>query len=148
VTVIRHDDLHNADRQLWAARWPNFSPSELACRGSGKLIIPESFLDELQKLREAIGKPMHITSGCRSLEYNDSVGGKRGSFHVCDADVLSRRQDGCLAVDVAATDGPYRGELFATAWRRGWTVGWNATRGFLHLDRRTTLGWRQTSFDY
>ena len=32
-------------------RWPNFSPAEIACRGTGKLLVNEAALDALQALR-------------------------------------------------------------------------------------------------
>jgi hypothetical protein len=57
--------------------------------------------------------------------------------------------EGTMAIDIATPDGAYRGELFSLAWARGWSIGWNARRGFLHLDRRIDLsGWAQTTFDY
>jgi hypothetical protein len=45
-------------------------------------------------------------------------------------------------------DGSYRGNLVATAWRLGWSVGWN--KRFVHLDRRDFLldPKKQTTFDY
>ena len=105
-------------------------------------------MNELQMLRSVLRKPMHITSACRSSEYNDAVGGKAGSFHIANSKARVGYSLGCLAVDVAALEGFYRGQVFALAWARGWTVGWNAARGFLHLDRRVQAGWSQTSFDY
>ena len=43
-------------------RWPNFSPAEIACRGSGKLLINELALDKLQALRDRLGKPLIVRS--------------------------------------------------------------------------------------
>ena len=142
--------IQNIDTEMtaWKERWPNFSPFEIACRESGRIVMPEEFFDELQKLRTHLGRPMHVTSGCRSVAHNLVIGGKSRSFHLIDANERAGVNLGCIAVDVAAVDGPYRGALFAAAWIRGWTIGWNAARGFLHLDRRDFAGWRQTSFDY
>lgn len=146
--VLHYQRPGEVDRSWWLTRWPNFTPEELACRRTGLLVISEDFLDDLQELRYALARPMHITSGCRSEAYNHAIGGKRRSFHIGDSTTRVGSELGCLAVDVAALDGFYRGKLFTLAWDFGWTVGWNAVRGFLHLDRRGDAGWRQTSFDY
>lgn len=63
-------------------RWVNFSPSEIASRGSGKLLVHEDALDRLQELRERIGKPMIVTSAYRCPEHNRRVGGAKASKHL------------------------------------------------------------------
>lgn len=54
-------------------RWPNFSPDEFACKGDGTLSVNPVFMDRLQTLRTFYAKPMIISSGYRSPEYNASV---------------------------------------------------------------------------
>ena len=66
--------------RLW--RWPDFSPAEIACRGTGKLRINEDALDKLQGLRTTLGKPMIVNSGYRSPEHNKRVGGAAQSMHL------------------------------------------------------------------
>jgi hypothetical protein len=61
------------DAALAEWRWPNFTPAEFACRGSGKLLIVPAFMDRLQRLRNTFAKPMPITSGYRSPEHNRAV---------------------------------------------------------------------------
>jgi hypothetical protein len=61
---------------------------------------------------------------------------------------LSYGLTGCAAVDIETPDGAYRGQLFKLAWERGWSIGWNAAKQFLHLDRRVDVDLPQTSFDY
>lgn len=56
-------------------RWPSFSIKELECKGSGELIVVPAFMDKLQALRDAFGKPIIITSGYRCPEYNNEVSG-------------------------------------------------------------------------
>ena len=129
------------------ADWPHFTSLEMACRGTMAVRVTSEFMEKLEKLRTELAEPMHLTSACRTTKHNDNIRGKSKSFHICD-DELNRGQIGCLAVDVAATQGDYRGQLFSLAWSSGWSVGWNAKRGFLHLDRRVDVGWRQTTFDY
>jgi hypothetical protein len=45
-----------------ARRWPNFSSAEIACRGTGRLLLKEAALDKLQSLRDRLGKPLIVRS--------------------------------------------------------------------------------------
>ena len=65
-----------------AWRWPNFSPAEIACRGTGKLLVNEAALDKLQALRLRLGKPLIMRSAYRSPEHNRAVGGAKASKHM------------------------------------------------------------------
>ena len=73
TTFYRHwrDVLDSA----W--RWHDFSPAEIACRGTANLLINEPALDRLQALRDALGKPLIIRSAYRSPEHNKAVGAIR-----------------------------------------------------------------------
>lgn len=53
--------------------WPFFKPSELACRGTGKLVIEEEFMDRLHRLRTIYGEPLKASSGYRDPIYNVQV---------------------------------------------------------------------------
>ena len=66
---------HWRDVREGAWRWPNFSPAEIACRGTGRLLVNESALDRLQALRDRLGKPLIVRSAYRSPEHNRAVGG-------------------------------------------------------------------------
>lgn len=58
------------------SRWPNFSAEELACQcGCGKADMDPAFMDRLQAIRTAYGKPMRITSGFRCEAHNAALGG-------------------------------------------------------------------------
>lgn len=63
-------------------RWPNFSPKELACKGSSALLVDPTALDRLQALRTRLGKPMIVNSAYRSPAYNKEVGGAQNSMHL------------------------------------------------------------------
>ncbi|MEM8849259.1 MAG: D-Ala-D-Ala carboxypeptidase family metallohydrolase [Pseudomonadota bacterium] len=63
-------------------RWPDFSPEELACRGTGKLGIDPDALDKLQALRTRLGRPMILNSAFRSAEYNRAIRAAKNSFHL------------------------------------------------------------------
>lgn len=73
---------HFRDVPAAAWRWPNFSPAEIACRGTGKLLVNEAALDALQALRKRLGKPLIILSAYRSPEHNRAVGGAKASKHM------------------------------------------------------------------
>ena len=62
----------NVPESTW--RWLNFSPAEIACRGTGKLLVDEPALDRLQALRDRLGKPLIVRSAYRSSEHNRAVG--------------------------------------------------------------------------
>lgn len=73
---------HYDDVPADAWRWPNFTPAELACRGTGRLKVDADALDKLQALRDRLGKPLIVTSAYRSPEHNKAVGGASGSQHL------------------------------------------------------------------
>ncbi|MEQ9189943.1 MAG: D-Ala-D-Ala carboxypeptidase family metallohydrolase [Alphaproteobacteria bacterium] len=127
--------------------WPDFTPQEMACRGTGMIGFHPGFMTGLQTLRSLLDSPMTVTSACRSAAHNRRVGGHSKSLHVCD-EPLHAGQQGTLAVDIATVDGAYRGRLFALAWQQGWSIGWNAPGRFLHLDLRGEISLPQTTFDY
>ena len=60
----------------------NFSPAEIACRGTGRLLLNEAALDKLQALRDRLGKPLIVRSAYRSHEHNRAVGGATRSKHM------------------------------------------------------------------
>ena len=113
-------------RQAW--RWgPFFLPQEFVCKGSGILQIDEDFMDELVHLRAQFMKPMPVSSGYRSPEYNAKVSttGLTGPHTKAAVDI---RIYGTAAF-----------ELVQLALARGWKgVGVNqrgAVAGrFVHLD--------------
>ena len=73
---------HWRDYPMSEWRWPNFSPEEMACRGTGRLMIVPSAMDKLQALRDRLGKPLIVNSAYRSLEHNRRVGGAKRSKHM------------------------------------------------------------------
>lgn len=111
-------------------RWKNFSPAEIACRGSGSLRIHEEALDKLQALRDRLGKPLIVRSAYRSPTHNRAVGGAARSKHL----------DG-TAFDIAMTNhDPVAFEEAARA------VGFNGfgfypRSGFMHIDLGPARMW-------
>ena len=91
--AARYDHWRDVPLDAW--RWPHFSPQEIACRGTGKLLINEPALDKLQVLRDRLGKPLIVRSAYRSPEHNRAVGGATRSKHMDGAafDIAMANQD-------------------------------------------------------
>ncbi len=107
-------------------RWPDFTEDEMRCKGSGEILMNARFMDRLQSLRDDYGRPMIISSGYRSPEYNAKVShtGRTGPHTTGRAvDIAIRGEDAYM--------------LLGTALRHGFAgIGLNQ-RGagrFLHLD--------------
>lgn len=61
----------------------NFRLSEFACKcGCGKHDIDPALVNMLQAIRDAMGEPVIVTSGCRCKEHNAKVGGVENSYHL------------------------------------------------------------------
>ena len=54
--------------------WPHFSHDELKCKcGCNTAAMDDGFMQKLEKLRVAFGKPMRVTSGYRCPAHNKAV---------------------------------------------------------------------------
>ena len=61
----------------------NFKVSEFACKcGCGKDNIDQRVMNMAQVIRDALGVPVRINSGCRCEAHNKKVGGVKNSKHV------------------------------------------------------------------
>ena len=95
----------------------NFNSSEFECPGSDKHKISVDLVDRLQKLREAYGKSITITSGYRSKEHNAKVGGVENSQHILGLAVdltgkdLNSLYDHCVKIFNAIGDGRKKGKF-------------------------------------
>ncbi len=124
-----------------AWRWSNFSPAEIACRGTGKLLINEAALDKLQALRDRLGKPLIVRSAFRSPEHNRAVGGAKRSKHLVGAafDIAMENHDP-VAFEAAAREIGFLG------------FGFYPRSGFMHVDLGPERQWgerfvvRETAF--
>ena len=60
----------------------NFKVSELACKcGCGFNIIDQRIINMAQTIRDALGVPVRVNSGCRCEKHNKACGSTKGSFH-------------------------------------------------------------------
>ena len=98
----------------------------------------------LVNLRLAYGKPMVVTSCCRSAAHNLKVGGHSRSLHVYDDPFYDLA--GSAAIDIAVTNAAHTWQLVRLAILDGWSVG-VATWG-VHLDRRDFAGKSPGVFGY
>lgn len=109
------------------ADWKYFTERELQCRGSGECNMDEGFMEKLILLREDFGKPLVVTSGYRSKDYNISINGSQNSAHLYGR-----------AVDVLI-NGTEAYRLVKMALDRGFTGLGVSQKGamqgrFIHLD--------------
>jgi len=110
--------------------WKSFSPREMACKGTGTLLIDANAMDKLQALRDRLGVPILVTSGYRSPEHNKKVGGAKESLHM----------QGC-AFDIRM-DNHNPTEFEAAARSCGFTgFGYYPKQGFMHIDTGTPRTW-------
>jgi hypothetical protein len=108
-------------------RWPSFSPQEMACRGTGRLMIVPEAMDKLQALRDKLGKPMNVNSAYRSPEHNRAVGGASKSKHM-----------EAIAFDVRM-DNHDPDTYIAAALSVGFNgIGTYPKSNFVHVDARAT----------
>jgi putative chitinase len=87
--------------------------------------------EELDKIREALGHPIRVTSWYRPPVVNREVGGARFSQHLNGN-----------AVDIQPLGG-MNIHQFQKWLDSGWygALGYGANKGFVHLDRRNNRGW-------
>jgi hypothetical protein len=121
---------HFADVPTAGWRWGSFSPREIACKGTGKVLVNEDALDKLQALRDRLRKPLVLTSAYRSPEHNRRVGGAKNSRHMQG-----------IAFDVRM-DNHDPHEFEAAARAVGFTgFGYYPKSGFIHIDTGPARTW-------
>jgi hypothetical protein len=126
IRTFRH--YSEVPERIW--RWKNFSPAEIACRGTGQLkLVPEA-LDRLQELRDLLVKPLIVRSAYRSPEHNRAVGGAKASKHM----------DG-MAFDIAMAN--HEPTAFEAAAREVGFLGFGyyPRSGFMHIDLGPARSW-------
>lgn len=80
MTVKHHSKVQPSE---WPFKY--FTPEEVACRGTGLVMLtPASLaaLEKLDRLRNIMGHPLIISSGYRSPSHNKDVGGAPLSEHL------------------------------------------------------------------
>lgn len=106
---------------------PNFRRSEVACRcGCGFADIDMLFMHNVQRLREAFGRPMIVLSGCRCKDHNKDVGGSKNSYHLAGR-----------ALDIRVDSNSERHKLVRLAAMIFNGVG--VHNGYVHIDARESI---------
>ena len=104
-----------------------FTQDEFKCPCCGKVHVSAFLIHKLNKVREALGLPMVVTSGYRCEQHNEAVGGKENSAH----------RNG-TAADIKCETSSMRFSLVQLALEAGFTrIG--IGKDFVHLDVHETL---------
>jgi zinc D-Ala-D-Ala carboxypeptidase len=118
---------HHRDVVKW--QWRFFLPEDIACKGTGELVVDAPSLDKLDKLMEHLGV-FKINSAYRSALHNARVGGAPLSQHR-----LGR------AFDLKCA-GEAQNILIDAAREIGFN-GFGKYRTFVHIDTGPTRRWNQ-----
>lgn len=115
----------------------HFTINELQCPTSLIIKLEDGFIDALEKLRKEYGRPMVVTSGCRSDEHNkklkqDNQPAAKHSFNLMGN---KGYLIDTIAVDVAKPNIYDQARLVSIALYNGWTV--RVGSSFIHLDQRS-----------
>jgi uncharacterized protein YcbK (DUF882 family) len=109
-------------------RWPHFTPSEMASKGDGSLILSEEAMDALEEARIVLNEPFRILSAYRDPLHNARVGGAP----------LSRHKAGD-AFDISL-EGHRKDELREACQAAGFR-GFGLYKVFLHIDMGPKRSW-------
>lgn len=111
-------------------RWSYFSPREIACKGTGRVLIDEVAMDRLQALRLGLGRPIILTSAYRSPEHNRNVNGAKNSYHMKGIAFDCRMDNHDPQIfELAAREAGFRG------------IGYYPKSGFIHIDTGPERTW-------
>lgn len=109
--------------------WPHFTPKEIACKGTGLILIDPESMDKLEAFRVAVGVPFSPNSAYRSESHNKAVGGAKNSMH--------RKGK---AFDIPIKAGMSRETIHNFAKQVGFT-GFGDYRSFVHIDTGRARYW-------
>lgn len=127
------DQIEIASNPILIATWADvkyFKPFEFDspdARGSGEKNMNLEFVLKLDTMRDLIKRPLYITSGYRTSEYNKIVGGVENSAHLKG-----------LAVDIRVLDSNLRFLIMYYAMQLGVRRIEDAA-AHIHLDLDKTL---------
>ena len=111
-----------------------FNLSEFSCPCCNKVMLHPKLLGKLVELRNALERPLYVTSGYRCFEHNRQVGGIVNSYHCIG-----------LAADIKVKDINLI-ELLEICENIDFNgIGFYERKNFLHLDVRPTKRsrWRE-----
>lgn len=127
VVVKLKNEIHYKDVECWP--WIYFLPKEIACKGTGKLLVDPMSMSKLDVFREIIGVSFTPNSAYRSEEHNKNVGGAPNSYH--------RKGQ---AFDIPIKKGMSREDIHRVAKQVGFT-GFGDYNSFVHIDTGRARYW-------
>jgi zinc D-Ala-D-Ala carboxypeptidase len=127
VKAQLYEHYSEIPKGVW--RWPNFKPREIACRGTGEIMLDFDALDKLQDFRITVGVPFTPNSAYRSISHNKAVGGSPKSMHLYGR-----------AFDIPIKAGLTREKIKRAAAEVGFT-GIGDYANFVHIDTGTPRYW-------
>ena len=108
----------------------NFKVSEFTCHcGCGKNNIDQRILDMAQTIRDTIGVPIHVNSGCRCDKHNLNSGGVQGSYHTLGLAADLSCSVGAKALFTAIANLKAKGKLPDLQY-----AIWYGKKDFVHID--------------
>jgi uncharacterized protein YcbK (DUF882 family) len=125
--LLHYDHYSEVPKSIW--RWPDFTPFEIRCRGTGSILIDPDAMDSLQLMRTIFGRPLTINSAYRSPLYNARVGGAPMSTHK-----LGKGFDIALKIYI-------KDELHRAAVKAGFQGFGLNYRTFIHVDKGGFRTW-------
>ena len=95
--------------------WQFFTKEEMACRHCGECEMDETFMSDLDWLREKYGKALRITSGFRCADHNATVSstGRNGPHTTGRAADISIERTNAYELSKIILRGPFTGVGFA-----------------------------------
>lgn len=128
-----------------------FSPEEFACSHCGSMGIKETFVKQLDALRNSFGNPLTITSGYRCAEHPIEKAKKNGpGSHSTGfaADILISRKNAYELMGLVL-DGYWKAPI-ARKWHfTGIGINQKGSDRFIHLDSLSEKeGFRPTIWSY
>jgi len=124
---VRYNHWSEVPTRMWPYKF--FKPEEIACKGTGSILIHTEALMALGLLREKCGAPLYLSSAFRSPYHNAVVGGAPLSSHLLGH-----------AFDVRLT-GLDKTKLKAEAENVGFTGFGMKYRTFVHIDMGRKREW-------
>ena len=121
------------DERDW--KWKYFTPKELACKGTGLILIDFEAIDKLEEFRDILRVPFTPNSAYRSEAHNKAVGGAKNSMHR-----LGR------AFDIPIKKGMARDKIHIIAEHVGFT-GFGDYDTFVHIDTGAERYWDMRTKD-
>lgn len=126
---VIENDWRDVDTDKWFARWPNFSPREMADRDTSRLKIEVDFMDKLQNFRTHVGQPLIIPLGARTA-YRTPLSNQKAGGGIESQHIEGR------AADIQIPGGKWGHESMIAGARAVGMTGIGIYDTFIHVDNR------------